>query len=38
VKDSFFIGNIASDGGGIYDTSTLVNTKNVFFDNTDIYL
>ncbi len=39
VKDSFFIGNVASDGGGIYDTGTLVNSKNVFFDNTgeDIY-
>jgi hypothetical protein len=39
VTGSFFVNNSATDGGGIYNLGTLINTKNVFFDNTggDIY-
>jgi len=31
VKDSFFIGNVASDGGGIYDLGGTQTVKDSFF-------
>jgi len=34
VKGSSFTGNSASVGGGIYNLGALINTKNVFSDNT----
>ena len=39
VKDSIFAFNSATDGGGIYSAGTLIDTGNLFFDNTggDIY-
>ena len=39
VTNSIFAYNSATDGGGIYNAGTLINTGNLFFDNTggDIY-
>ena len=34
MTDSLFIGNSATDGGGIYNAGTLICTGNLFFDNT----
>jgi len=34
VKDDIFANNTATNGGGIYNAGTLINTGNLFFDNT----